>query len=163
MWKILFWSTDHRPVLQNNYLHKILTLSSKLQTVRHHFVKSRFQTAWRFHVNSWTPTFKRRAVSLAPRNSIGKIPWWKISRHLFWSTDHWPVLQNKCLDIFTPGEKTFGIELLMPCRVYSSSCRWWCDFCCCCCCWGRGARARQEMTGACAWATYCAYCCSCLC
>ena len=26
----------------------------------------------------------------------------KISRHLFWSTGQWSVLQNKCLDIFLP-------------------------------------------------------------
>ena len=30
MWKYLFWSTDHRPVLQNNYVHKILALNSNV-------------------------------------------------------------------------------------------------------------------------------------
>ena len=34
----------------------------------------------------------------------------KISRHLFWSTDHWPVLQNKCLDILTPLEAVLNLN-----------------------------------------------------
>ena len=65
-----------------------------------------------FYVNFCIPNFEWRIVFLAPRNSIGKTVSRKISRHLFWSTGQWSVLQNKCLDIFTSQEQGFGICIL---------------------------------------------------
>ena len=53
MWKYLFWSTDHRPVLQNNYVHKISppqcfdSLKLKLWHLKLQALYANFDYEWR--------------------------------------------------------------------------------------------------------------------
>ena len=47
-----------------------------------------------FVARMWVPSLKIRI----PKHCPWEV---KISRHLFWSTGQWSVLQNKCLDIFS--------------------------------------------------------------